>query len=280
MSSPAGSAGSSARPTGSRPGTSTSRSSTRAATSWASSRERSSACASGCRGLDHARREFIANASHELRTPIFSLGGHLELLDDEELDEDDAARVRRRDARAGRPPRQADRESCSTSRASTPGACASSRSRSTSSRRSRLVAAELAPLAQASGHVLEADAERLGVGARRRASACSRSHARSSRTRCGTRPQGPRSRSAPSRAATRVELVVEDDGPGIPAEHRAARVRALLPGRRRDGVRQRPRAGDRPRAGRADGRHAGARRSSTAGRASRSRLPAAQRVST
>ena len=25
--------------------------------------------------LDHARREFIANASHELRTPVFSLGG-------------------------------------------------------------------------------------------------------------------------------------------------------------------------------------------------------------
>ena len=37
--------------------------------------------------LEHARREFIANASHELRTPIFSLGGFLELLDDEELDE-------------------------------------------------------------------------------------------------------------------------------------------------------------------------------------------------
>jgi signal transduction histidine kinase len=37
--------------------------------------------------LDHARREFIANASHELRTPVFSLGGFLELLDDEELDE-------------------------------------------------------------------------------------------------------------------------------------------------------------------------------------------------
>jgi signal transduction histidine kinase len=36
--------------------------------------------------LDHARREFIANASHELRTPIFSLGGFLELFDDEELD--------------------------------------------------------------------------------------------------------------------------------------------------------------------------------------------------
>ncbi len=37
--------------------------------------------------LENARREFIANASHELRTPIFSLGGFLELLADEELDE-------------------------------------------------------------------------------------------------------------------------------------------------------------------------------------------------
>ena len=37
--------------------------------------------------LDDARREFVANASHELRTPLFSLGGFLELLDDEEMDE-------------------------------------------------------------------------------------------------------------------------------------------------------------------------------------------------
>ena len=37
--------------------------------------------------LDRARGEFIANASHELRTPLFSLGGFLELLDDEGLDE-------------------------------------------------------------------------------------------------------------------------------------------------------------------------------------------------
>ena len=34
--------------------------------------------------LDSARRQFIANASHELRTPIFSLGGFIELLEDEE----------------------------------------------------------------------------------------------------------------------------------------------------------------------------------------------------
>jgi signal transduction histidine kinase len=37
--------------------------------------------------VDSARREFIANASHELRTPIFSLGGFVELLQDEQLDE-------------------------------------------------------------------------------------------------------------------------------------------------------------------------------------------------
>jgi signal transduction histidine kinase len=38
--------------------------------------------------LESARRRFIATASHELRTPIFSLGGFLELLEDEELDDD------------------------------------------------------------------------------------------------------------------------------------------------------------------------------------------------
>jgi signal transduction histidine kinase len=32
---------------------------------------------------DRARRDFIASASHELRTPIFALGGFLELLEDE-----------------------------------------------------------------------------------------------------------------------------------------------------------------------------------------------------
>jgi signal transduction histidine kinase len=38
-------------------------------------------------GLDQARKDFIANASHELRTPIFSLGGFVELLQDEDIDE-------------------------------------------------------------------------------------------------------------------------------------------------------------------------------------------------
>jgi signal transduction histidine kinase len=38
--------------------------------------------------LELARKKFIATASHELRTPLFSLGGFVELLEDEELDAD------------------------------------------------------------------------------------------------------------------------------------------------------------------------------------------------
>jgi two-component system, OmpR family, sensor kinase len=34
--------------------------------------------------LDGARKQFIANASHELRTPIFSLGGFVELLEEDD----------------------------------------------------------------------------------------------------------------------------------------------------------------------------------------------------
>jgi signal transduction histidine kinase len=38
--------------------------------------------------LESAREKFIATASHELRTPVFSLGGFIELLEDEDLDEE------------------------------------------------------------------------------------------------------------------------------------------------------------------------------------------------
>jgi signal transduction histidine kinase len=38
--------------------------------------------------LESAREKFITTASHELRTPVFSLGGFVELLEDEDLDEE------------------------------------------------------------------------------------------------------------------------------------------------------------------------------------------------
>ena len=41
--------------------------------------------------LDSARKQFIANASHELRTPIFSLGGFVELLEEEDPDPESRA---------------------------------------------------------------------------------------------------------------------------------------------------------------------------------------------
>lgn len=42
--------------------------------------------------LDGARRRFIATASHELRTPLFSLGGFLELIEDDDVPEADRRR--------------------------------------------------------------------------------------------------------------------------------------------------------------------------------------------
>ena len=43
--------------------------------------------------VDRARKEFVANASHELRTPLFSLGGFIELLEDENLDSESRAEL-------------------------------------------------------------------------------------------------------------------------------------------------------------------------------------------
>jgi signal transduction histidine kinase len=39
------------------------------------------------RQIEHAKAEFIANASHELKTPLFALSGYLEILEDEEDEE-------------------------------------------------------------------------------------------------------------------------------------------------------------------------------------------------
>ena len=51
--------------------------------------------------LESARKKFIATASHELRTPIFSLGGFVELLEDEDLDPETRRAVPRAGSRPG-----------------------------------------------------------------------------------------------------------------------------------------------------------------------------------
>jgi signal transduction histidine kinase len=70
-----------------RRATSSALQSTPLATSSGSWRWRST-YAEPARGPRARPRRFIATASHELRTPIFSLGGFLELIQDEALDEE------------------------------------------------------------------------------------------------------------------------------------------------------------------------------------------------
>ena len=164
--------------------------------------------------LDDARRAFIANASHELRTPIFSLGGFLELLQEDELDDDTRAEfVAAMSEQMTRLSKLAT-DLLDLSRLDAGG-----------------MRIEIAPLSLAE---VAADlAEELG-GARGRpraparhggrggrasrsetASACSRSAGPSSTTPSCTRRPGRRCGSSPPGSTLRVE----DDGPGIPAEH-------------------------------------------------------------
>ena len=169
-------------------------------------------------GLDHARREFIANASHELRTPIFSLGGHLELLDDEELDD------RTRSVFVGEMRAQVDRlgkltaELLDLSRLDA-GRLRVEREPVDLAETVRLVVGELTPLAQASGHTLDSsvEGEVWALGDSQRVLQVARSLVENALRHT---PEGTRvSICARSRDGT-AELLVEDDGPGIPPEHR------------------------------------------------------------
>ena len=166
--------------------------------------------------LDSARRAFIANASHELRTPIFSLAGFLELLADEELDEP----TRREFLETMRG--QVDRLSKLTvdlldlSRLDA-GRLRVEREPVDMARVAEDLAAEFVAVAQAGGHPLEAapEGEALALADQQRALQIGRILIDNALVHT---PEGTR---VVVRAATRpdaVVLSVEDEGPGIPPE--------------------------------------------------------------
>jgi signal transduction histidine kinase len=167
--------------------------------------------------LERARREFIANASHELRTPLFSLSGHLELLVDEDLDEPTRREflVRMRE--------QVDRlaklaeELLDLSRLDA-GRLRVERSPVDLARVADLLVEEFGPLARSTEHVLEVvpNGDVSALGDEQRVLQIGRALVENALRHT---PGGTRIRVRTAREDGRAVLVVEDDGPGIAAEH-------------------------------------------------------------
>ncbi len=170
--------------------------------------------------LDNARKEFVANASHELRTPIFSIGGFLELLADEELDE-----VTRRgfiETMQGQVQRLAKLsiDLLDLSRVDA-GQLDVVREPVDLGSVVQMLAREIEHLAASSGHELVVDVDEgvwcLGDDAR--ILQIGRALATNAITHT---PAGTRVTLAARRRDGRAQLVVEDDGPGIPTSQRDA----------------------------------------------------------
>ena len=172
--------------------------------------------------LDNARKEFVANASHELRTPLFSIGGFLELLADEELD--DETRRGFIETMQGQVQRLAklSTDLLDLSRVDA-GQLTVVREEVDLGGVVQMLAGELGHLATSTGHDLRTaiedgvwclgdDARILQIG---------RALATNALTHT---PPGTRVTIRARRRGDRVELVVEDDGPGIPMAQREAVV--------------------------------------------------------
>ena len=190
--------------------------------------------------LDTARKEFVANASHELRTPLFSLAGFLELMADEDLDEETRAGFLATTREQVERLTKLSADLLDLSRMDA-GRLRVEREEVSLADMARLLADELAPLAEATGHpvTVEADSEAWAVADEERVLQIGRALIANalSHTPCGhrgrrhgdegRRPGRPRRPRRRSRG---------------PARARRAHLRSLLPGRRRPGVGQRARS--------------------------------------
>lgn len=164
--------------------------------------------------LDDARRSFIANASHELRTPIFSLAGFLELLHDEDLDE--RTRADFLDSMTEQVSRLAKlaTDLLDLSRIDAGGIRVTPDEVPLAEIAEEL-GEEFGPLAARHGHVLEIESGGGGVVIGDRARVLQIGRALVDNALVHT-PPGTQVRVI----ADGATLVVEDDGGGIPSEHR------------------------------------------------------------
>ena len=166
--------------------------------------------------LDRARREFIANASHELRTPLFSLGGFLELLDDEELDDptrdEFLATMRDQVKRLSK----LATELLDLSRLDA-GHIDLEREPVSLAGTARLVADEFGAVARQSRHelVVEADEDAVAVGDEQRVVQILRNLVENALVHT---PSGTHVVLRAERERGGVSLSVEDSGPGVPRE--------------------------------------------------------------
>ncbi len=167
--------------------------------------------------LERARREFIGNASHELRTPLFSLRGFIELLTDEELDEE----TRREFLETMR--EQVDRlarlaEDLLDLTRLDAGRLHIEQQRVDLGELAQDLAAEFRAVAKATEHPLEVlPSEAKALGDEERILRIGRALVENALKH--TPPGTPvRVRSAETAFRT-ASLIVEDEGPGIPAEH-------------------------------------------------------------
>ena len=170
--------------------------------------------------LDNARKEFVANASHELRTPLFSIGGFLELLADEDLDEE----TRRAfiETMQGQVERLAklSTDLLDLSRVDA-GQLQVEREVVDLGSVVEMLAGDLEYLAAGTGHeiVTAIEGDVWCVGDDGRILQIGRALATNAMTHT---PPGTTVNLRARRNGARAELVVEDDGPGIPASQREA----------------------------------------------------------